>query len=60
MKEILIALYLALAAASAQEVPQTHDMSQGSEQHEMAGIDMKMDEHAHVELPSPHQGSGTS
>ena len=60
MKEILIALYLALAAASAQEAPHTQDTGQGPPQHEMAGMDMKMEEHTRFELPSPHQGSGTS
>jgi hypothetical protein len=60
MKEILIAMYLALAVASAQDAPPTHDRGQGSQQHEMPGMDMKMDEHAGFELPSPHQGSGTS
>ena len=33
-------------------------MGQGSPQHDMAG--MNMEEHASFQLPSPHQGSGTS
>jgi hypothetical protein len=60
MKEILIAFYLALAAASAQEAPHAQDTGQGPSQQGMAGMDMKMDEHTRFELPSPHQGSGTS
>jgi hypothetical protein len=60
MKEILIAFYLALAAASAQEAAHAQDTGQGPSQQGMAGMDMKMDEHTRFELPSPHQGSGTS
>ena len=41
-----------------QETPHDHDMGQSSQQHDMAG--MKMEKHASFELPSPHQGSGTS
>lgn len=58
MKEILTALILALSLASAQEAPPGHDMGPSSGQHDMAG--MKMEEHAPSELPSPHEGSGTS
>jgi hypothetical protein len=51
VKSIVFALSLALSAAgSAQE--------SSSPQHNMAG--MNMDEHASLELPSPHEGSGTS
>ena len=62
MKGIVFALSLALAiVATAQESsspPHDHDMGQGAPQHTMAG--MNMDEHASFELPSPHEGSGTS
>lgn len=60
MKETLIALCLALAIANAQETPDNHDMGQNSSQHDMAGMKMHMEEHASEELPSPHEGSGTS
>jgi hypothetical protein len=58
VKEILIALSLTLCVASAQDTPHGHDMGQSSTQHDMAG--MKMEERPSFELPSPHQGSGTS
>jgi hypothetical protein len=58
VKKVVIVICLALSAASAQEVPHSHDMGQGMPQHDMA--DMKMEEHAPGELPSPHEGSGTS
>jgi len=62
VKGIVFALSLALAiVATAQESsspPHDHDMGQGAPQHTMAG--MNMDEHASFELPSPHEGSGTS
>ena len=44
--------------SDSQEMPHEHDSGQSSPQHDMAG--MKMEEHASFELPSPHQGSGTS
>jgi hypothetical protein len=62
VKSIVFVLSLALSAAgSAQESnssPHDHDMGQSSPPHNMAG--MNMDEHASFELPSPHEGSGTS
>jgi len=58
VNKILIAFCLALSAASAQEAPHSHDMGQSPGQHDMAG--MKMDDHASFQLPSPHDGSGTS
>ena len=58
MKEILIAVCIALSVANAQETPPSHDMSHGSPQNDMAG--MHKDNRASFELPSPHQGSGTS
>src|SRR5437899_4205124 len=62
VKGILLVLSLALSTAgSAQEnsaAPHDHNMGQSSAQHNMAG--MNMDEHASIELPSPHEGSGTS
>jgi len=58
VKKIMIAMCLALASASAQEPAHTHEMNQGPMQN-MPG--MQMDEHAmESQLPSPHQGSGTS
>lgn len=60
MKKILIALSLALSMAGAQESPHDHDMGQSSRQHDMPGMKMDMEEHASAQLPSPHQGSGTS
>lgn len=59
MRKILIALCLALPA-SAQEVPHPQETGQSAPQHDMAGMKMNMDENASFELPSPHQGSGTS
>lgn len=62
MKSIVFALSLALSTAGAAQesgtAPHDHDMGQTSPQHNMAG--MNMDEHASIELPSPHEGSGTS
>jgi hypothetical protein len=62
VKSIVFVLSLALSTAgSAQEsgaAPHDHDMGQTSPPHNMAG--MNMDEHASFELPSPHEGSGTS
>ena len=58
MNKIFIAVWVVLSVASAQEAPHPHDMGQKSTQHDMAG--MKMDEHASFQLPSPHDGSGTS
>ena len=62
MKSIVLALSLALSTAGAAQesgtAPHDHDMGQTSPQHNMAG--MNMDEHASLELPSPHEGSGTS
>ena len=62
MKSIVFALSLALSTAGAAQesgtAPHDHDMGQTSPQHNMAG--MNMDEHVSIELPSPHEGSGTS
>jgi hypothetical protein len=62
VKSIVFVLSLALSTLGrAQEsgaAPHDHDMGQSSPQHNMQG--MKMNEHASIELPSPHQGSGTS
>jgi hypothetical protein len=58
VKRILIAFCLALSAARAQEASQDHGMGQSSPQHNMAG--MEMEEHGSSDLPSPHEGSGTS
>ena len=62
MKSIVFALSLALSTAGAAQesgtAPLDHDMGQTSPQHNMAG--MNMDEHVSIELPSPHEGSGTS
>jgi hypothetical protein len=62
VKSIVFALSLALSTAGAAQesgtAPHDHDMGQTSPQHNMAG--MNMDEHASIELPSPHEGSGTS
>jgi hypothetical protein len=62
VKGIVFALSLALSTmGTAQEnsaAPHDHDMGQSSPQHNMQG--MNMDEHASFELPSPHEGSGTS
>ena len=62
MKGIVFALSLALSTLStAQEsgtAPHDHDMGQSSPQRSMQG--MNMDEHSPIELPSPHEGSGTS
>jgi hypothetical protein len=62
VKSIVIVLTLALstmgAAQESSAPPHHHDMGQGSPQDNMAG--MNMDKHASVELPSPHEGSGTS
>jgi hypothetical protein len=58
----VFALSLALSTmGTAQEnsaAPHDHDMRQSSPQDNMQG--MNMDEHASFELPSPHEGSGTS
>jgi hypothetical protein len=58
VKQILIALILAVSLASGQDAPHGHEMGQSSPQHDMAG--MKMEERVSFELPSPHEGSGTS
>ena len=62
MKGIVFALSLALSTlGTAQESgtpPHDHDMGQSSPQQSMPG--MNMDEHSAIELPSPHEGSGTS
>jgi hypothetical protein len=62
VKGIVFALSLALSTLStAQEsgtAPHDHDTAQSSPQRSMAG--MNMDEHASIDLPSPHEGSGTS
>jgi len=62
VKGIVFALSLALSTLStAQEsgtAPHDHDMGQSSPQRSMQG--MNMDEHSPIELPSPHEGSGTS
>ena len=60
MKKILIVISMALSAAFAQEAPHDHDIGQDSTQHDMAGMNMNMDEGARFQLPSPHEGSGTS
>jgi hypothetical protein len=62
VKGIVFVLSLALSTMGrAQEsgtAPHDHDMGQSSPQHNMQA--MNMDEHASIELPSPHEGSGTS
>ena len=62
MKVIVFVLSLALSTGGrAQEsstAPHDHDIDKTSAQDNMAG--MNMDEHASIELPSPHEGSGTS
>lgn len=62
MKSIVFALSLALSTLSTAQESGTathdHDMGQSSPQHSMAG--MNMDEPASIDLPSPHEGSGTS
>jgi hypothetical protein len=62
VKGIVFALSLALSTLSTAQESGTashdHDMGQCSPQRSMQG--MNMDEHSPIELPSPHEGSGTS
>src|SRR5215813_900233 len=51
---------LGLSAAYAQDTPQESQTRQSSTPHDMAGMQMNMDESRKFQLPSSHQGSGTS
>src|SRR3954467_2945668 len=64
VKTILMFLCLALPA-SAQEAPHSPDAGQSTSRQDMPAMNhtmagMNMDEHSVSELPSPHEGSGTS
>src|SRR5262252_2369648 len=51
---------LGFSAAYAQQAPPESQTRQSSTPHDMPGMQMNMDESAKFQLPSPHQGSGTS
>ena len=59
MHKILLTFSLALSMAMAQEPSHEHEMGE-PQQPQMAGMDMKMPEPAKLQLPSAHEGSGTS